>query len=155
MKKIVFFIIIFFIFSANAYAEEPKDEIISSIENEITDFESTLPDYVKDMLPDEIFSGDFSSLINGDISYKTIWNSMINSVLAGIPSALNAVSLILVSVIISSVFNTLSSGSNTIAVKESYNFCSSLCISISVFNLVSNISVNAMTYMKMLCTVMT
>ncbi len=155
MKKIILFIIIACVFSLNVYADEPKDEIISSMEDELTEFEISLPDYVKDILPKDIFKGNFSSLTDGEINYKTFFDTAINSLLAGIPDVLSSVSLILVSVIISSVFNTASKGLRISTLNESYNLCSALCISLSVFNLVNGLSKSVITYMRTLCTVMT
>ncbi len=154
MKKIVFIIVLIGLFTVNAYAKSPEDELISSMEGELSEFEQSLPDYIKDILPDDIFSGEFSPLTKGEINSKTFFDTAIDSLLAGIPSVLSSVALILAAVIISSVFNTASNGLNTSMLKESYNLCSSLCISLSVFNLVSNLSSSVISYMRTLCTVM-
>ena len=154
MKKIIIFFTVILIFTVRIYATSPNDELVSSIEDELSDFEQSIPEYIKDLLPSNVFSGDFSPLTQGEISYKTFFDTAIDSILAGIPDVLGSASLILVSVIISSVFNTSSNGLNTSMLKESYNLCSSLCISLSVFNLVNGLSKTVISYMRTLCTVM-
>ena len=127
MKKILFIIFLISVFPLTVYATDTKEEIISSMENELSDFSNSIPDYIKEIIPEEIFSGDFSSLINGEIGYKTFFDLALDSILAGIPSVLNSTSLILISVIISSLFNTMSNDLEASMLKESYNLCSSLC----------------------------
>ena len=154
MKKILFIILLISVFPLTVYATDTKEEIISSMENELSDFSNSIPDYIKEIIPEEIFSGDFSSLINGEIGYKTFFDLALDSILAGIPSVLNSTSLILISVIISSLFNTMSNDLEASMLKESYNLCSSLCIALSVFNIVKIISKSALTFMNTLCVTM-
>ena len=154
IKKILFFIIFILIFSLNIYGAEPEKEILDSIQGELSDFEATLPDDIRNILPNELFDGDFSSLSNGEIDHMTFIDASINSLLANLPSALSSITLILVAVIISSIFDTMSSGLESISLRESYNLCSSLCISVLVFNLIGEISINALSYMKALCNAM-
>lgn len=154
MKKFVFFILIIFIFTPKIYASDTEDEILSSVRDELSEFNASLPEYVKDILPKELFNGDFSSLSNGEINHMTFIDSTVNSLLAGLPSALNSVSLILITVIISSVFHTMSSGLESAALKDSYALCSSLCISLAVFGLVGGLCKSTLSYMRTLCTAM-
>ena len=154
MKKFVFFILIIFIFTPKIYASDTEDEILSSVRDELSEFNASLPEYVKDILPKELFNGDFSSLSSGEINHMTFIDSAVNSLLAGLPSALNSVSLILITVIISSVFHTMSSRLESAALKDSYALCSSLCISLSVFSLVGGLCKSTLSYMRTLCTAM-
>ena len=159
MKKIQIVLIFVFallpIFTLCSSAENVRDEIISSMEGELKSFENSLPDYIRDILPDDLYNMDFSSLTSSEISSKTFIDSAISHFFAYIPDILNSVSLILIAIIISSVFNTLTDGLESAALKESYSFCSSLCISLTVFNFLGNLCISSISYMKELCGVMT
>ena len=154
MKKFVFIFILILLFTTSVYAEDNVDKITEGIENEMKDFEESLPDYIKDILPDELFKGDFSSLTNGEISTYTFFESIISFILADLPKILSTMSILLVIVIISSVFNTMALGINSEALKNTYSLCSTLCISVSVFGTVSSMLSSAVSYMKILCEIM-
>ena len=154
MKKTVFIFILILLFTTSVYAEDNVDKITDGIENEMKDFEESLPDYIKDILPDELFEGDFSSLTNGEITTFTFFESIISFILADLPKMLSSMSLLLIIVIISSVFNTMATSINSEALKSTYSLCSTLCISVSVFGTVSSMLSSAVSYMKILCEVM-
>ena len=154
MKKILFVVIAILLLSGTVYADEPIDDISSSISNEMKEFEESLPDYIRDILPKELFSGDYSSLLNGEIGYKTFIDATIDFILADLPNILTKISLILVLIIVSSIFNTLASSFDSDSLKSAYGLCSSLCISLTVFNMISSLLEAAISYMNTLCTVM-
>jgi len=157
-KKAFIFLFVLIIFPAitlNVSAEETTDKISSSIEDELKDFESSLPDSVKDILPDGIFDMDIRDFKASDISPKTFIDSAIDHLFAYIPDILNSVSLILMAIIISSVFNNVSDSLEAHSLKDAYGFCSSLCISLTVFNFLGTLCVTSIAYMKELCGVMT
>jgi len=157
-KRLIRITIISFIFALilpiSVYASDVEKDIISSMDKELSDFNNSLPDSVKDILTDEILKGDFSHLTDGTINQGTFISSFLNSLLANLPSVLNSFSLILISVIISSLFNNMASSLDSQTLKSSYGLCSSLCISLSIFNLINTMCVNTISYMRTLCTVM-
>ena len=158
-RKLILIIIFVFLLvhclCLSVLADDVKDEIISSFGDEIRDFENSLPDYVKDSLPNDIFNFDITSPISDKLSANTILNSAIDQLFANIPSILNSVSLILIAVIISSIFNTATDGLESSAMKETYGFCSTLCISLAVFNFIGNLCIRSISYMGEICKVMT
>ncbi|MBQ9704134.1 MAG: hypothetical protein IJV68_06285, partial [Clostridia bacterium] len=154
MKKFILYFLIIICLTVPIQADEPIDDITSSIEDEMTDFEDSLPDYIKEILPPELFDGDYSSLIKGEINHTTFLKSIVDFILADLPNVLQSMSVIMIIVIISSVFNTMTSSFNSEALKNSYSLCSSLCISITVFSMISSLLNAAISYMKTLCTAM-
>ena len=154
MKRIIFILIPIFLLTVSVYANEPIDNINSSINNEMKEFEESLPDYIKVILPSELFDGDYSSLLNGEIGYRTFIDATIDFLLADLPKVLSQISVILALIIVSSIFNTLASSFDSDSLKSSYGLCSSLCISLTVFTMVSSLLESAVSYMNTLCTVM-
>ena len=154
MKKIILYFLIVICLTVPIQADEPIDDITSSLEDEMTDFEDSLPDYIKEILPPELFDGDYSSLIKGEINHTTFLKSIVDFILADLPNVLQSMSVIMIIVIISSIFNTMTSSFNSETLKNSYSLCSSLCISITIFSMVSSLLNAAISYMKTLCTVM-
>ena len=154
IRTVLFTFFITLILSINVYATDVEKDIISSMDKELSDFNNSLPDSIKDILTDEILKGNYSFLTEGSINQGTFLNSLINSLLANLPNVLNSFSLILVSVIISSLFNNTASSLDSSTLKSSFGLCSSLCISLSIFNLISTVCVNTISYMKTLCQVM-
>ena len=153
-KKFIFIIIISLLFTTPIYAEDVTDDITSSIKGELSDFKSSLPDYILDYLPDELFNEDFSDLHNGKIDHNIFLNSALNSALAEMPNILRSTSILLVMIVIISIFNTMSRSFESGTLKNVYLICSSLCISLSIYSFVTEMSNSAISYMKSLCSVM-
>ena len=154
MKKIILIFTFILVLAQPAFAEDNINDITKEIENEMKDFEESLPDYIKDILPNELFNGDFSSLTNGKINTFTFFESITNFILADLPKVLSTMSVLLIIIIISSIFNTMATGISSEALKNSYSLCSSLCISITAFGVVRSMLTGAISYMKILCEVM-
>ena len=154
MKKLILIVTLAVFLIKPIYANDDVDKITDGIKGEINEFEEALPDYIKDILPNDIFEGDFSSLTNGEINTYTFFETVISFILADLPKVLSSMSVLLIIIIISSIFNTMASGMESEALKNSYSLCSSLCISISVFRIVASMLESAVSYMKILCEVM-
>ena len=66
MKKILIFLMIFvlfLLFPFAIHADEIEKDITSSIENELEEFKDSLPKEIIDFLPDGIFDGNYSLLL--------------------------------------------------------------------------------------------
>ena len=67
MKKLLFllFTSLFFLLTLlPVNAKDANSDIVDSIEDELSDFKNSLPEYVLDFIPDEVFSGNFSLLLD-------------------------------------------------------------------------------------------
>ncbi|MBO5374219.1 MAG: hypothetical protein J6A54_02065, partial [Clostridia bacterium] len=83
MKRILLLFLIVFLLVIPVSAEKAaEDEIIDIVDDELSKFESSLPDYVKDFLPNEVFDGDFSSIINNEIGQSSFLEYTINYLLS-------------------------------------------------------------------------
>ena len=154
MKKLILIVTLAVFLIKPIYANDDIDKITDGIKDEINEFEEALPDYIKDILPNDIFEGDFSSLTNGEINTYTFFETVISFIHADLPKVLSSMSVLFIIIIISSIFNTMASGMESDALKNSYSLCSSLCISISLFRIVASMLESAVSYMKILCEVM-
>ena len=157
MKRLVFLItfILFLTFlPILAYANEAGDKIYISIEDELSSFNDALPEYVKDFFPNEIFSGDFSSLTNGSIGEKSFLELASTYLVSGLNVVIKSFASILVLIIIISILHSLSSSFSNSSLQLVFSICSTLCISIAVFSICGIIVTNATEYMKILCSIM-
>lgn len=153
MKKtgFIFFILLSLsFFSINTHASEIENEIISSIENDLSRFEDALPDNVKEFFPNEIFHGDFSQLINGSINEKTFLELTASYLLSGIDTVIKTFSSILLLIVISSIFSALSSSLNDSNIKTVFSLCSTLCMAVTVVGICNTLIGNATAHIKML-----
>lgn len=152
MKKIwlIFLVILCFTMPINA-EESIEDEIISSIDGELSDFQSSLPDYVGDFLPNEIFEGDFSNLTNGEINQISFIDYIIDYLLATLPSVLKSFSTLLALVLIISIFNIIKKSFASEGLKNAFSLVSVLCVSITVFSTVSSLTEACIEYVNSIC----
>ena len=157
MKKtrfIVFLTAFIFLAAIKVSASEIDKKITSAIDNELEDFINSLPQNVASFFPTELLNGDFSALANGEIDEKSFLDLISTYLLSGINIIVKNFASILSLIIIISIFNTLSSsldGSNT---SNILSLCSSLCISITVFNICGGLVLNVSQYMELLCNIM-
>ena len=157
MKKtrfIVFLTAFIFLAAINVSASEIDEKITSEIDNELDDFINSLPQNVASFFPTELLNGDFSALANGEIDEKSFLDLISTYLLSGINIIVKNFASILSLIIIILIFNTLSSsldGSNT---SNILSLCSSLCISITVFNICGGLVLNVSQYMELLCNIM-
>ena len=157
MKKtrfIVFLTAFIFLAAIKVSASEIDKKITSAIDSELDDFINSLPQNVASFFPTELLNGDFSALANGEIDEKSFLDLISTYLLSGINIIVKNFASILSLIIIISIFNTLSSsldGSNT---SNILSLCSSLCISITVFNICGGLVLNVSQYMELLCNIM-
>ncbi|MGM9645984.1 MAG: hypothetical protein ACI3XS_04795 [Eubacteriales bacterium] len=151
----VFALILSISFTTISFAEDTvTNDITSSVENELEDFKNSLPDEVLQYLPGELFEGDFSSLTNGSNAEKTFVNIILNYLFAGIDDVIKSFVAILCVLIIASLFNILQKSFSSDAIKNTFSMFSSLCVSLTVFNVCLTLCRGAVYYMQLLCRVM-
>lgn len=158
MKKIYIFfasLVLLSLCPLVVYGNEVEDEITSSIEDELKEFKDSLPDEVVDFLPEGIFEGNFSLLLNEGLDEKSIWSYIIDYFFAGLGTVLKSFSGILVLILISSVFEMLGSSFSNSALSSAFTICSGLCIALTVFNLCYSLATAVSTYIETICSVMT
>lgn len=157
MKKILLFLFVFlfvFCFSLPSFGESVENEIISSIDTELEDFKNSLPQEVIDFLPEGVFDGDFSNLLEKGLNEKLFFEYVIEYLFSGIGTVLRSFSAILVLILISSIFEMLGSSFSNTALSNTFTICSGLCIALTVFNLCHSLATNVSTYIEIICNVM-
>ena len=157
MKKtgfLIAFILSLMLFTLCADASDLKNKITSSIEDELYGFESALPDYVKDFFPNNTLDGNYEGLLNGDIDEQSFLKLASSYLTSGMSSVLKSFGGILSLIILISALNAFGNTVNNSSITFVFSLCSSLCISITVFEVSSSLIINATEYIKILCTVM-
>ena len=157
MKKTIFLISLFFFFFAflsPVFSISANEQIIDSIGDELSSFKESLPDYVLEFLPDEIFSGNFSLLLDEGLDEKKLLSYVIDYFFAGLGSVVKSFSTVLVLILISSIFEMLSSSFNNSSVKLAFSTCSTLSIGLTVFNICISLCKLTSTYINGLCQAM-
>lgn len=152
----LFFILISALFlSLVSFAEDTaKDEITSSVQSELQEFKNSLPEDILQYLPNELFEGDFSSLSNGDTAEKTFVGVILNYLFAGMDDVIKSFTALLCVIVIASLFNILQKSFSSDAVKNTFAMFSSLCVSLTVFNICLTLCRGAVYYIQLLCNVM-
>lgn len=135
-------------------AKEPSEMIMDSISNELDTFKNSLPNEVLEFLPSEIWDGEFSKLLNDEFNESNLMSLILDFLFVGLNSALKSFSSILIILIISSIFYTLSNSFSSNSIKNSFNIASSICVSILIFNLCTSLSNNTQNYINGICKVM-
>ena len=155
MRKFVLILLFAIFFAKNVYCEENvQAEINEYISDEMSDFKDTLPDYVTDFLGDEVFEGDFSSLTGADINQGTFFDYIIDYLLFSLPTVMKSFSGLLILVLLISIFNLLKNSFSSEGLKSAFSSCASLCISVSVFSVISGIIDTCVDYIGTLCNTM-
>ncbi|MBQ8545906.1 MAG: hypothetical protein IJ437_03070 [Clostridia bacterium] len=158
MKKICIFLftIIFLLsFPILAFANEVEDEITSSIENELEEFKSSIPKEIIDYLPEGIFEGDYSLLLDEGLDEKSLLSYIIDYFFAGLGTVIKSFSGILVLILISSIFEMLGSSFSNTTLSSAFTLASGLCVALTVFNLCYSLASTVSTYIQTICSVMT
>lgn len=154
IKKCILIFLSLIIFSLPCKADEIKDELLSSIDGELSDFYSSLPlniqEYLKNINEDKSFENlitqfDEKGLLDFVISYAT----------SGLQEVLKCFSSILILIIVIAVFNSLRNSFQGADTNFAFSVCSSLCVTLTVFNVCSVLASNVTTYLNILCNVMT
>lgn len=154
LRILIFALFLIIFFSLTVFSQSIEKDIVSSIDKELNDFKSTLPDYVVDFFPEGLLDGDFSSLINNEVNEKTFVDTIVSYLLSGLDTVLKNFSSILLLIIIISIFNALKNSFSDTNIGNSFSICSTLCISITVFQICVNLANNANSYIKLLCNTM-
>ena len=157
MKKLLFllFATLFFVFSfIPVYATNAQDNIADSIEDELSNFKNSLPEYVLDFIPEDVFNGEFSLLLDKGLDEGKLWEYIIDYLFAGINKVIKSFSIVLVLILISSIFDILSSTFKNSTIKLAFSTCSSLSIGITVFNICVSLCNLTSDYINGLCQAM-
>lgn len=157
MKKIctlIFTIILFFSFSVFAFAQNIENEIMNSVEDELSSFKDSLPDYVLEYLPSEALNGDYYSLLSNAFDEGKLLSYIIDYLFLGIDKTIKIFGSILVLLLISSIFEMLSSSLSNQSLSLAFTACSGLCVALTVFNVCSSIATYVTTYTRILCQAM-
>ena len=154
MKRIFAFIFIIFLLAIHVNAENITDQMLFSIDDELSSFEDSLPNEVKNALPRELFDNGFSISGAASLTQEDFMDIIINLLLMNLPSILKSFSCILALIIVSSILNLMRDGFDNLSLNKAFELCSTLCISIFVFTLVSNIVNSTVDFISTLCAVM-
>ena len=157
MKKIrfIFFLIAFILlFNITIFAKETESIINDTIKDELSSFKDSLPSYVLDFLPEGLLEGDFSLLMSEELSEKRFFEYIIDYLFAGLGTVIKSFSSILVLILISSIFEMLSSHFQNGSLKVAFSACSTLTVSLSVFNACVSICQHTTVYINALCQAM-
>ena len=155
MKKVILFlplIILFFCFYSNA--SDINDTITSEISLELNELKNSLPKDVLEYLPEEIWNGDFSSLLEESLNEANVINSVIDYLFLGLKSAIKSFASILTVLLISSIFNMLQDSLSKDLIKSSFSLCSALCTSFTVFYICTSLTSLVSNYLHGLCAAM-
>lgn len=149
---IIPFLVIFL--TITSMANEPDKIILENISSELNNFKNNIPDGILDYIPQNIWNGEFSQLLEGDFAENSLINFIFEYIFIGINDVLKNFSCLIIILIISSMLNLFSNSFSSIAMKNSFSLASSLCVSITVFNLCTSIVKNVTVYLSGLCKVM-
>lgn len=157
MKKSIIYIstiLLFVFFPFFSFADDVKSEIYDSLNNEIEDFEETLPNYVLDFFPNSSLDADISTTLDYALNEGKIINFITDYLFLGVNKVLKTFNVALILLLISSVFELLSHTSNLSSISFAFSSCSSICILLYVFNLCTSLATDVVAYTKILCNAM-
>ena len=153
-KTILFFPLVIVIFCIYCNANDINNSVTSEISLELNELKNSLPDEVLDYLPNEIWNGDFSSLLNESLNESNVMNSVIDYMFLGLNSAIKGFSSILSVLLISSIFNMLQASLSKDLIKSSFSLCSALCTSFTVFYICTSLTNLVSDHLHGLCSAM-
>lgn len=153
MKKILFLasIVILLLIPFTSNATEVNEQISKDIQDELDDFQSSLPPYVLEYLPNDIFNGDISLQDKAILDENKIFNYILDYLLFGLDSTVKSFIAVLILIIIASIFHMISSSLKNDSLKFAFSFCASSVMGLSVFGLISTIGEYVSTYLTALC----
>lgn len=157
MKKALFYIfVLVFLLILPIYssASDVKNEIYDSIEEEIKDFENTLPDYVLNYFPNSTISDDLSLTLQNTLNEAKLMDYIIEYLFVGLNKTLKVFNGILVLLLLSSIFEMFSHTTTSEAIHIAFSSCSSICVMMYVFNICVSLASNVTAYTKILCNTM-
>lgn len=156
MKKIYILLIIPFIllFAIPCSGTDVSNEIAGELNDELDNFQNTLPDYVKDFFQNEALSSDYSKLLGDSLNEKDFLSLTIDYLTAGLSVTVKSFAEILLLLIITGIFNTLKSSAISNSTGFSFAVLSTLSISLSVFKIIASLAESSITYITTLSNVM-
>lgn len=155
MRKVMFLLVFVLFFVQVISAEENvQGQINDYISDEMQGFKDSLPEYVTDFVPNEVFEGDFSSLTSGEINQGTFIDYVIDYILFLMPSVIKGFSSLLILVLLISIFNLLKNSFSSEGLKNAFSCCASLSLCVSVFTIVNGIIDTSVSYITTLCDTM-
>ena len=135
-------------------AEEITDQIMDDINKEFSDFENSIPESIKSFFPKEILEGNIKDFSVNSISQYDFLEYVTNYLLSYLPIITKNLANLLVLIIIVSIFNTFKGSFETEGLKQAFSICSTLCVSITVFSIVSSIVDSCTNFLSILCNTM-
>ena len=136
------------------HASEVENEILGSLSQEINDFKNTLPNDIKSYLENSLLDTDASSLLSNGLNVGKLTDYIIEYLFLGINKTLKSFTAILILLLISSIFNMLSSTIKNSSVSYAFNLCSSLTVALTAFKVCFSITENVTSYTKTLLNAM-
>lgn len=151
MKKrlIIYIPLISLLLTICISARDIPHEITEGIDTELDNFQSSLPDFVKDFFESNT-QDEKGTILDSQISEKSLLTVIIDYLTAGIGQVLKGFSSILLLLIISGIFNTFKSSVLGADVGFSFSVCSALSISLCVFNICTRLTSTVIKYTKSL-----
>ena len=153
-KFFIFFLVISLLLATPVFADDVYNEISSSIKEELDIFKNSLPDFVLELIPKEVFDGDFSSLSSEVLNEKGVIDIVLDFIFSGLVTVLKSFVAILVLLIISSLFSLLCNSFDNSALKNTLKLTTTISISLTVFNLCVSICKFSSAYLQVLCRVL-
>lgn len=152
MKKLIIFCIfllcLLLTFSFSSYCSDVKADITSAIDDDLNNFMSSLPSDIASLFPKDPLNGD--SIVNE----KSIFNYIISYIFSGIDDIAKSLVSMFVLIIITCLLSSISNSLSNTTLSNAFKFCSTLCFSISIFQICLGLAELATVYIKTLCRVM-
>lgn len=155
MKKIytlLILLLIFPYFSIFASANDVMNDVQASIDDELNNFKNNLPEEILELIPEDIFEN--LGVNTTVISEKDFFDYIISYLFANFDEVIKVFSGILILLIISSIFSTLTNSFSNEALKKSFSICSILVVTLTVFNVCISLSKTVSSYLNTLSKMM-
>ncbi len=123
------------------------------IENEIEQFSDAIPQSIRDKTTE--ISADMAEEAAEKYDFNFFLQEIISSAKDNLPSAISLFASISAIIIITAVFEKLSAAFSIGDCSKAYQFCSALCIVLSVYTVKNSSYTVAVTLLKTLCSIMT
>lgn len=154
VRFLIFIVIFLFFLSIAVSATDVEKEVTDVISDELSGFKESLPSFVLDFLPDGLLEGDFSLLLSDELNEKSFLNYAIDYLFASLGTVIKTFCSILILILLSSIFEMLSSSLKNSSLSTVFIACSTLTVSLSVFNVCISLCNYTTTYINALCQAM-
>lgn len=152
MKKFIIFLIFILnfvlIFSFSSSCTDVRTDISSTIDDDLNNFMSNLPSDIASLFPKDPFDGETV------IDEKSIFNYIISYIFSGIDKVANSLISVFILIIITALLSSICSSLSNATLSNAFKFCSTLCFSISIFQICTGLAELTSTYISTLCRVM-